>query len=149
MTKRIILSLLTIVFAIVLAACAKDPGYTDRTVKVFSCGEEAGELSLRFYDRTPNIPYMGMNQYAQSLGRPPFRFHENGEGTWELESWNGAKLICDTREDRISVPDWNAFFALPMPGKTGSCSKKTKKRPDIHFSLRTIRSIISYVTYCP
>ena len=115
MTKRIILSLLTIVFAIVLAACAKDPGYTDRTVKVFSCGEEAGELSLRFYDRTPNIPYMGMNQYAQSLGRPPFRFHESGEGTWELESWNGAKLICDTREDRISVPDWNAFFALPMP----------------------------------
>lgn len=115
MKKRMLLFLLTFAFAVATAAYAEAPGYTDRSVKVLSGGKEAGELSLRFYDGTPNIPYMGMNEYAQFMGRQPFSVHENGEGACELESWNGAKLICDAKEDRILVQDWNAFFALPMP----------------------------------
>ncbi len=106
---------LVFAFAFCLAACAQEPGYSERSVKVFSDGEEAGELSLRFYDETPNIPYMGMNEYAQFLGRPPFSARKSKEGTCELENWNGASLICDAKEDRIFVQDWNAFFALPMP----------------------------------
>jgi hypothetical protein len=110
-----ILFLLTFAFAVAMAAYAEGPGYTDRSVKVFAHGEEVGALNLRFYDGTPNIPYMGMNEYAQFLGRQPFSVQENGEGACELENWNGAKLICDAKEDRFFVQDWNAFFALPLP----------------------------------
>lgn len=115
MKKRGILILLAVVLALAAAACAKGPGYTVRSVKVFSCGEEAGEQSLRFYDAAPNIPYMGMNEYARFLGRPDFTFRQSGRGSCELENWNGAKLLCDVKEGRILVPDWNAFLALPMP----------------------------------
>ena len=115
MKKRMILLLLTAAFVLALAACAKKPGYTERTVKVFSLGEETGEQSLRFYEGTPNIPYMGMNECAVLLGRQPFIVHAKKNGRCELENWNGARLLCDTKEGRISVQDWNAFFALPMP----------------------------------
>ncbi len=115
MAKKAILFLLTFAFVFVLAACAKEPSYTNRSVRVFSYGEETGELNLRFYDGMPNIPYIGINQYTQLLGRPSFSVQEGKDGTYELENWNGARLLCDTKEDRIFVQDWNAFFALPMP----------------------------------
>ena len=80
MKKRMLLFLLTFAFAVATAAYAEAPGYTDRSVKVLSGGKEAGELSLRFYDGTPNIPYMGMNEYAQFMGRQPSAFTRTGKG---------------------------------------------------------------------
>ncbi|MCR5402930.1 MAG: hypothetical protein K6E91_03815 [Butyrivibrio sp.] len=97
------------------ASSASAQGYTTRKVKLVSYGQEDGEIDLRFYDVTPNIPYMGMNQYAQLLGRQPFSVRAAGEWACEMESWNGAKLICNTSEGSIFVKDWNSFFGLPMP----------------------------------
>ncbi len=94
---------------------AENPGCAERPVGVISQGEKAGEIRLRFYDETPNVPYMGMIEYARFLGRPAFSLREGPDGTWELENFNGAKLVCDPKEGRLSAQDWNAFLALPMP----------------------------------
>ena len=123
MAKRKILYLLTIVFALVLAfaaasslaSYAEEPGFTERAVKLITDGEEAGEISLLFCDATPNLAYIGMNQAAAILGRPSFTVRSSGDGRYELESWNGARLVCEAEEGRILIPDWSAFFALPMP----------------------------------
>lgn len=115
MKKRMILSLLTIACAFVMAAYAKDPGYIERAVKLITDGKETGEITLLFCDATPNLAYMGMNQAAALQGRPGFTVRASGDGIYELESWNGARLVCEAEEGRILVPDWTAFFALPMP----------------------------------
>ncbi len=115
MKKRMILSLLTIACAFVMAAYAKDPGYSERAVKLITDGEETGEITLLFCDATPNLAYMGMNQAAALQGRPGFTVRASGDGIYELESWNGARLVCEAEEGRILVPDWTTFFALPMP----------------------------------
>ena len=123
MAKRKIMFLLTCTLAIALAfACvsslaayAEEPGFTERAVRLITDGKEAGEIRLLFCDATPNLAYLGMNQAAALLGRPGFTVRASGDGRYELESWNGARLVCEAKEGRILVPDWNAFFALPMP----------------------------------
>ena len=122
MTKKMItfwlifaLAFPSFTFALTLSAYAEEPGFTERAVKLITNGEETGEISLFFCDATPNLAYMGMNQAAALLGRPGFTVRASGDGRYELESWNGARLVCEAEEGRILVADWNAFFALPMP----------------------------------
>ena len=122
MTKKMItfwlifaLAFPSFTFALTLSAYAEEPGFTERAVKLITDGEETGEISLFFCDATPNLAYMGMNQAAALLGRPGFTVRASGDGRYELESWNGARLVCEAEEGRILVADWNAFFALPMP----------------------------------
>ncbi|WP_026510202.1 S41 family peptidase [Butyrivibrio sp. LC3010] len=117
MTRRAISVLILVLFTAVITLWVfpKKGGYTERSVKVLSFEDEIGEFSLRFYNVTPDIPYMGMNEYAQFIGRQPFNVQQSEDGTYVLENWNGAKLICDSEKGQIFVQDWNAFMALPMP----------------------------------
>lgn len=116
MKKRInLFTVLAIASLICLAGCKQKPEYTVQSVKVISEGEETGETDLRFYKETPNIPYLGMNEYAKLLGREPYSIQTGDDGTCELENWNGAVLTCNAKEGTIYAEDWNAFLALPMP----------------------------------
>ena len=90
-------------------------GYTEKNVKVYTDGQESGQLPLRFYDAAPNIPYMGMNEYSQFMRQQTFTVQAEKDGSCVLENWNGAELHCDPEAGVMTVPDWNAFFALPMP----------------------------------
>ena len=42
-------------------------GYSEKDVTVLTDGKEAGELTVRFYDDTPNIPYLGISEYSEYL----------------------------------------------------------------------------------
>ena len=97
------------------AVYAEEAGYTEKTVKVFSGGEEQGSLALRFYDETPNVAYIGMREYSGYMRQQPFEMRGNEDGTCTLLNWNGAELFCDAQAGVITVPDWNEFLALPMP----------------------------------
>ena len=97
------------------SAYAEEADHTEKTVKVISDKEECGELTLRFYSDTPNIPYMGINEYSEFVRQQPFSVTEGEDGTCTLTNWNGAEMICDAQAGSISVQDWNEFFALPMP----------------------------------
>ena len=113
--KRLFVILLAVICMSSFAVSAEEAGYTEQTVKVLSGGEECGELALRFYSDTPHIPYMGINEYSEFVRQQPLSVQENEDGTCTFENWNGAEMICDAQAGSITVPDWNAFFALPMP----------------------------------
>ena len=90
-------------------------GYTEKPVTVLTDGQEAGELVLRFYYETPNVPYIGMNEYSQYVYQQPLSPEKKDDGTVVLKNGIGEELVCDPEEGTITVADWNRFFDLPLP----------------------------------
>ena len=112
-----------ILFAMIMCMCLpafaeeteSGTEYSEKTVKVLTDGKEAGELVLRFYDVTPNVPYLGMNEYSTYLKKMPLSMQEKEDGTFVLENGIRSELIFDPDAVTITVPDWNAFFDMPLP----------------------------------
>ncbi len=96
------------------AAAADGDNYTEKMTTVIKDGEEAGEFPLRFYEETPNVPYMGMNEYSQLMKQQPLTLKEE-DGMVILENGIGEEIRCDVEGGVITVNDWNRFFDLPLP----------------------------------
>ena len=71
MKKAMLLTAMLLCLSIPVSAGVNvDPeGYTEKSVPVVSEQQDAGELPLRFYYETPNVPYMGINEYSQFMGK--------------------------------------------------------------------------------
>lgn len=112
-----------IVFMLILCICIpvyadeteSSTGYSEKDVTVLTDGKEAGELTVRFYDDTPNIPYLGISEYSEYLKQQPLKMEENKDGTFTLENGIGEEMLFDPDEGTITVADWNGFFDLPLP----------------------------------
>lgn len=105
---------LCMVTALSAAAAADEVNYTQKATKVILEGEEAGELVLRFYDATPNVPYMGMNEYSMFMKQQPLTLREE-DGIIILENEIGEELQCDVDAGLITVENWGRFFDMPLP----------------------------------
>ena len=101
------------------AVTAEEPesaaGFTEKMVTVITDGEEAGELPLRFYEATPNVPYLGIGAYSDYLKQMPLTLEQREDGTIVLVNERGAELSLAPKAGVITVDDWNAFFDLPLP----------------------------------
>ena len=116
--KRTLLAgllVLLLLCALAVTASAEDAHYTEKAVPVISETKGAGELTLRFYDETPHIPYMGLNQYSQYMKDQPLTLRAQEDGTLIVENWCGEVLFCDPAAGVMTVPYWDRFFDLPLP----------------------------------
>lgn len=107
--------LLCVFLALTPAALADGEGYTERATTVIRDGEAIGELVLRFYEETPNVPCLGLGAYSLFVKQMPLSLRENADGSCALVNSVGAELICDPAAGTLTVPDWNRFFDLPLP----------------------------------
>ena len=98
-----------------LSGSSYESSYTEKETKVYTDGEEAGELTLRFYEETPHVPYLGMSVYSQYMKQQPLTMKENGNGTCALVNGIGEELTCDPDAGVITVQDWHRFFDMPLP----------------------------------
>ena len=115
-TLLIVLIVLFVMAALTASAWADDAHFTEKATPVFTIdGEKSGELVLRFYDSTPNVPYMGLNQYSEYMKHQPLTLREQEDGTLVMENGIGEQLVCDVDAQKISVPNWDRFFDLPLP----------------------------------
>ena len=96
-------------------ASADDTAYTEKAVRVVHDGQEDGELNLRFYEETPNVPFLGIGAYSDYLYQQPLTRKEKEDGTAVLENRIGEELVFDPETGSITVSDWNRFFDLPLP----------------------------------
>ena len=114
-----LLSLLAMILCVCMPACAGETesstGFSEKGVPVILEGEDVGELTLRFYDETPNVPYLGISAYADFMKLHELTLHEEENGTFVLENEIGEDLVCDPEADVITIADWNRFFDLPLP----------------------------------
>lgn len=108
------LCLLCMMAAFSFAATADGAGYVEKETKVVKDGEETDELVLRFYEETPNVPYMGFNEYSRYMEQRPLTLREE-DGLVILENEIGEQLQCDAEAGVITIEDWNRFFDQPLP----------------------------------
>ena len=110
--------LLTALFMLVSPVSAAEAGaeaYTEKETSVFTAGEAAAPLILRFYEETPDIPYLGISAYSDYLRQQTLTLQENEDGTCSLVNDRGVQILCDAEAGTIYAEDWNGFFDLPMP----------------------------------
>ncbi len=91
------------------------PSVQEKETKVYTDGAEAGELTLRFYEDMPHVPYLGIGAYSQYLKEQPLTMKETGDGTCALVNSTGEELSCDPDAGVIVIKDWDRFFDLPLP----------------------------------
>ena len=107
--------MLCMVFSLSAAAMADGADFTEKTVTVYNEGIEDGEFALRFYNETPNVPYMGICEYSELMKHQPLTLRENEDGTCVVSNETGEELFCDAANGLITVNNWGGFFDLPLP----------------------------------
>ena len=117
MKKTLIAGMIVLILlcALTATAFADDAQYTEKAIPVVKDGEDAGELTLRFYEETPHVPYIGLNQYSQYMKQQPLTLREQEDGSFVVENGIGEELFCDVKAEKITVPNWHRFFDLPLP----------------------------------
>ena len=110
------------IIALMLAVCMLCPvigsaeaAPAEKAVPFFNEAGEAGELTLRFYEETPNIPYMGINEYMTRIMNIPLTAEAGENGTLLLKNELGGKLLCDAAAGTIITPDWVRVITPKMP----------------------------------
>ena len=89
--------------------------YVEKNTTVITDSKEVGELPLRFYTKTPHIPYLGIGAYSEFVYKQPLTLRQNEDGTCALVNPIGEEVHCDPKAGTIEVRDWNRFFDLPLP----------------------------------
>lgn len=112
-----------------LAEGETSAGYVEQATKVVKDDAEDGELTLRFYDATPHVAYMGFGAYWQYMNQQPLTLRDDGDGVFTLVNDIGAELIVDVEADTITAPDWNRFFDAPLPIETTARGWKDYNMP--------------------
>ena len=109
------LCLISLSGTVMAAGTEEGTQYEEKLTPVIREGKEDGELALRFYEETPNVPYLGLNAYSEYMKAQSLTLRENEDGTVTMENWCGAQLQCDPAAGIIYVEDWCRFFDLPLP----------------------------------
>lgn len=117
------------IIALMLAVCMLCPviGFaeavpTEKVVPFFTEAGEAGELTLRFYEETPNIPYMGISEYMTRIMDIPLTAEAGENGTLLLKNEMGGELLCDAAAGTITTPDWVKVITPKTPIEGGARS---------------------------
>ena len=128
--KNTILSLLLALCLLVSAAGFAEQAPAEKTAVLYTAaGEEDGELTIRYYEETPHIPYLGISEYMTRVMHFTMTAEANEDGTLSLKNGSGGELLCDEAAGTITSPDWIRVVTpkLPLEGaphslKDSSCA---------------------------
>ena len=114
--KKTVLPLLLVLCLLVSAAGFAEQAPTEKnTVLYTAAGEEDGELTLRYYEETPHVPYLGIGAYMTRVMHFNITAEPNEDGTLTLKNGHGGELLCDGTAGTITSPDWMKMITPEMP----------------------------------
>ncbi len=123
--KKTLLALLLALCLLVPAAGSAEQAPAEKAAVLYNAtGEAEGELTLRYYEETPHIPYLGIREYMTRVMRFPMTAEMNGDGTLTLKNGLGGELLCDAAAGTITSPDWIKMITPKMPLEGGPHSLK-------------------------
>ena len=90
-----------------------DPGtgYTERTVSVKRNTKDGGQVTLRFYDDMPNVPYIAASAYYRMM-LPDATMTVTNQGDHYLLNVANASATVDVVNDRLTSAQYNDFVSL-------------------------------------
>ncbi|MDO4538647.1 MAG: S41 family peptidase [Coriobacteriales bacterium] len=123
MSKRshhsLLLAGLFVLALTLLIGCTAQPNnqasYVERSLKLISTVDNApSELTVRFYNETPNVPYFGLAQYKELVLGDTCTVESDGK-TITLTATDGGSITVDDAQDTISSNDLAAFRTYLAP----------------------------------
>lgn len=114
--NKTLMSLLLVLCLLVSAAGFAEQAPAEKTAVLYDVnGEEDGELTIRYYGDTPNIPYLGISEYMSRIMHFTMTTETNEDGTLTLKNGRGGELLCDAAAGTITSPDWIKVITPEMP----------------------------------
>ena len=114
--KKNVLALLLALCLLVPAAGSAEQAPEEKTAVLYTVtGEEGGVLTIRYYEETPHIPYLGISEYMTRVMRFAMTAETNEDGTLTLKNGLGGELLCDAAAGTITSPDWIRMITPEMP----------------------------------
>ena len=114
--KNTLLCLLLVLCLLVSSAGFAEPAPAEKTAVLYTAtSEEAGGLTIRFYEETPHVPYLGISEYMAQVMHFTMTVEANEDGTLTLKNGLGGELLCDAATGTITARDWMKMITPEMP----------------------------------
>ena len=88
---------------------------SEKTVTLHYESGEAVEVTLRFFEETPNVPYMGLHEFWTLVVKDPVTVEKNEDGTLTLKNSRGGELQCDAGAGTMTSPNWALVVSPSYP----------------------------------
>ena len=116
-----------IMMALVMALCLLVSAVgvaEEKTVALYADSVDPGEARLCWFEEVPEVPYMGIREYAELILGIPMTAETDAEGVITLRNSLGGELRCDAAAGTISTADWVKVITPEMPLQGTSRSLK-------------------------
>ena len=130
---------------LLLSSCGNEDGYQTKKIDVYREKDKVDTtLSLRFYDKTPNVPYIGVSKFYQEFFKTNLSLKRDGN-VYRYDKGSDGYLKLDTQEDVITLfnidcfgehPDYRSNVSKTFLIENG---KTTTPRSEKAFSLRNYK----------
>ena len=111
------------VVALILALCllvsAAAGIAEEKSAVLYTDGTETGEMRLCTFEEMPDVPYMGIREYAEKILNLPMSAETGEDGVVTLRNGQGGELRCDIAAGTVSTQDWISVITpeTPLEGK--------------------------------
>ena len=113
MLKKTVPVLALVLCLMCSAAGLSEAKPTEKTVPLITEEGLNGEMTLRFFPETPNVPYMGFGEYMTRIMLIPLTPEAEADGTLTLRNEFGGEIRCDAAAGTIFAPDWARMIDHP------------------------------------
>ena len=115
MLKKTVPVLALVLCLMCSAAGLSEAKPAEKTVPLITEEGLNGEMTLRFFPETPNVPYMGFGEYMTRIMLIPLTPEAEADGTLTLRNEFGGEIRCDAAAGTIFAPDWARMITPGMP----------------------------------
>lgn len=94
-------------------------GFSDVDLTLLASAEDAPDkLTVRFYEETPNVPYIGLAQYMALVFGDKAKV-KTADGVATITSTDGGVAIVDDVADTLTSENWSRFHNYLEPMQQG------------------------------
>ncbi len=91
-----------------------EPSYKEKQINVYRESMDENEtVGVRFYENTPNVPYVGIKQFYDTFMLGDMKTELTGDFTYTLTSDGGQTAVLDAGEGVLTIKDFDGFVTLP------------------------------------
>ena len=83
-------------------AAEEEDGFTQGKMAAHLGPDENTELDCRYYDSTPNIPFLKLSEFYDFVTDDPLTFVSEEDGVFSFENYSGIKVSVNTVTDQLS-----------------------------------------------
>ena len=109
------------------AFAAEEDSFTQGKMAAHLGPDENTELDCRYYDSTPNIPFLKLSEFYDFVTDDPLTFISEEDGVFSFENYSGIKVTVNTVTDQLTSDNLDRL-----------CTFEAKENEEMPFYIRTV-----------